>query len=128
MSVNFNLISAVLTDEDHELNISSVKDIEARLPFALTLPAEEKSSLHGVGAIRVEFTDKTYEYALKNPHLVPSYLDITEFGNDTKLLKQLQVEMDHLVPLVDKLKDTHALVASETYSAGSIWSLWPGLI
>ena len=36
MSVNFNLISAELTDENHAAIINNVKGIEALLPFAIT--------------------------------------------------------------------------------------------
>lgn len=118
MSVNFNLISAELAEVDHTSIIDSVKGIEALLPFALTLPQEEKEALQGVGVIRIDFTEKAYEYAAKNPELVPSFLDLAEFAKDAKLFKQLRVVMDHLIPLMDKLKDTYAVVGAEAYHAG----------
>jgi hypothetical protein len=117
MSANFNLISAELPEADHTTIIDNVKAIEALLPFALTLPADEKEALQGVGVIRIDFTEKTYEYTVKNPGLVPSFMDVAEFEKDLKLFKQLQVIMNHLVPLTDKLKDTYALVGEEAYQA-----------
>ncbi len=121
MSVNFNLISAELAEADHTSIIDSVKGIEALLPFALTLPAEEKESFQGVGVIRIDFTEKAYEYAVKNPEMVPSFLDLGEFEKDAKLFKQLRLVMDHLVPLMDKLKDTYAVVGAEAFHAGRVF-------
>lgn len=116
MSVNFNLISTRFTDEDHNTLITSVKGIEALIPFAITLPTEEKERLAGVGVKRLDFTVKTYEYVLKNPDMKAGFMNMTEYGNDVILSKQLRSLLDHLVPLVDKLKDTFALVSSEAYS------------
>jgi hypothetical protein len=121
MSVNFNLISATLDDSVQASIITDVKSIEAKLPFAITLPTEEKIGLRGTGLKNIDFIDKSYEYALKNPNLPPQYLDMVEFGKDVKLVKQLQVLLQHLVPLVDKLKDTYAIVGSEAYSSARIF-------
>ena len=49
MSVNFNLVSATLSDEDHGSIINSIKAIESLIPFAVTLPADEKVSMPGIG-------------------------------------------------------------------------------
>lgn len=121
MSVNFNLISATLDDSVQAGIITDLKSIEAKLPFAVTLPTEEKLSMAGVGLRNIDFIDKCHEYAEKNPDLPPQYLDMGEFGKDVKLLKQLHVLMQHFVPLVDKLKDTYAIVAAEAYSSARIF-------
>ncbi|MDQ1350407.1 MAG: hypothetical protein QG657_709 [Acidobacteriota bacterium] len=121
MSVNFNLISATLDDSVHASIITDVKAIEAKLPFAITLPTEERIPLRGTGLKNIDFIEKAYEYAVKNPDLPPQYLEMTEFGKDVRLLKQIQVLMQHLVPLVDKLKDTYAVVGSEAYSSARIF-------
>jgi hypothetical protein len=121
MSVNFNLISASLSDEDRESVINSIKAIESMIPFAVTLPAEEKLAMPGIGVKTVEFIDKSYEYASKNPGLVPQFLDMAEFEKDAYLARQLQSIMHHLVPLVDKLSDTYALVGSEAYSSARVF-------
>jgi len=117
MSVNFNLISASLSDEDHGSIIESIKSIEAKLPFTVTLPREQKATMPGIGIKTVDFIDTTYEYAVKNPDLSPAFIDLEEFGKDARLTKQLQVLMDHLVPLVGKLRDTHSMVGTEAYSS-----------
>ncbi|MCP5103981.1 MAG: hypothetical protein GY950_11410 [bacterium] len=121
MSVNFNLISAVLSEEDHGTIITNVKGIESLLPFAITLPAEEKLAMPGVGVQTIDFISKSFDYAVKNPELPPNYLDMAEFGRDVTLAIQLQILMNHLVPLVNKLSDTYALVACEAYSASRIF-------
>ncbi|MCX6582156.1 MAG: hypothetical protein NT166_18455 [Candidatus Aminicenantes bacterium] len=117
MSVNFNLISATLDEDVHAGIITDVKAIEAKLPFAVTLPTEEKVSMRGIGLKSMDFMDKCYEYAVKNPELSPKHINMVEFEKDLKLAKQLQVLMQHLVPLVDKLKDTHMIVTYEAYNA-----------
>ena len=117
MSVNFNLISNVFTDEEHNTLITGVKGIESLIPFAVTLPKEEKQALAGVGLKRLDFSVKTYEYVVKNPEMKPGFMDMAEYGKDITLSQQLQALLDHLVPLVDKIKDTYALVSSEAYSA-----------
>ena len=117
MSVNYNLISATLDDEVHASIITDLKAIEAKMPWAITLPPEEKFSMRGLGLRSIDFIDKSFEYANKNPSLQPQYLDMLEFEKDVKLLKQLQVLMQHLVPLTHKLKDTYAIVVHEAYYA-----------
>lgn len=121
MSVNFNLVSATLSDEDHGSIINSIKVIESLIPFAITLPVEEKVSMPGIGVKTIDFIDKSYEYASKNPNLVPQFLDMGEYEKDAKLAKQLQLVMDHLVPLTSKLSDTFALVGGEAYSTSRIF-------
>ncbi|HLP57971.1 MAG TPA: hypothetical protein VK186_04040 [Candidatus Deferrimicrobium sp.] len=117
MSVNYNLISATLEDEVHASIITDLKAIEAKMPWAITLPTAEMRSMRGIGLKSIDFINKSFEYAAKNPELLPQYLNMAEFEKDAKLLKQLQVLMQHLVPLTHKLKDTRAIVAFEAYNA-----------
>ena len=44
-----------------------------------------------------------------------------EYEKDAKLAKQLQLVMNHLVPLTSKLSDTFALVGGEAYSTSRIF-------
>lgn len=121
MSVNFNLISTSLSDEAHAAIIDSIKAIETQIPFAVTLPTEEKLTLPRMSMKTIDFIEKAYEYAVKNPSLVPQFLDMAEFEKDAKLSKQIQIIMNHLVPLLDKLSDTFALVGTEAYSSSRIF-------
>lgn len=121
MSVNFNLISTSLSDEAHAAIIDSIKALETQIPFAITLPTEEKLTLPRMSMKTIDFIDKAYEYAAKNPTLIPQFLDMAEFEKDAKLSKQIQIIMNHLVPLLDKLSDTLALVGTEAYSSSRIF-------
>lgn len=121
MNVNFNLISTNLTPEEHTAAVDAVKAVEALLPFAVTLPPDEKDALPGTGVKNNEFISKAYEYAKKNPDLVPQFLDMAEFEKDAILTGQLQVLKDHMVPLLDKLSDTHMLAGSEAYNAARVF-------
>lgn len=117
MKINYNLISATMDNEVHNGIIMDIKAIEAKMPWAVTLSTEEKLSIRGIGLKSIDFIDKSFEYALKNPELPPPYINLLEFEKDVKLLKQLQIMVQHMVPLTDKLKDTYALVAFEAYNA-----------
>jgi hypothetical protein len=121
MLINFNTISAELSEEDHTSIINSIKAVEGMLPFAITMPTEDRMSLPRVGMKAAEFIGKAHEYALKNPEMVPQFLDMDEFSRDAVLANQLQVMVNHMVPLLDKIVDTYSLVNAEAYNEALVF-------
>jgi hypothetical protein len=121
MTVNFNVISAEISEEDLNSAIDNVKAVEAKLPFAISLEPDEKVSMPRMGARTMEFVEKSLEYASKNPELVPQFIELPELKKDIELSKKLRSLMNHLLPLADRLSDTYAVVASEAYSAARIF-------
>ncbi len=121
MRVHFNMLSDTMPPEDHTAALTGIKTVESLIAsFALTLPPEERMHMARVGVKAIDFSGKSYDYGIKNPELVPKYLDMNEFGNDITLTDQLGELINHMVPLVDKLIDTHAVVAAESYAQGRI--------
>jgi hypothetical protein len=121
MLINVNTISATLSEEDHASIITSIKAVEAMLPFAITMPTGDRMSLPKVGVKASEFIGKAHEYALKNPDLVPSFMNTEELGKDFVLAEQLHVMLNHMVPLLDKILDTYSLVNAEAYKEALIF-------
>jgi len=121
MTLVTNLISAELTDEALNSSVESIKKVESNVGFALTLKKEDAATLAKVGPKILEFTEKAYEYAVKNPKLKPDFLDLTEFQKDYLLSKKLQILRNHLVPLTEKLNDTFTASASEAYMAARLF-------
>ena len=121
MTYEQNMISATMDDAVHASIITDVKGIESKMPWAITLPIEERRSMATVGLKNIDFISKCLEYAEKNPELPPQYLDMVEFGKDVRLLKQLQNLMQHFVPLMDKLKDSYAVLGAEAYNSARLF-------
>ena len=118
MSIKKNWLSATLSSEEAEAAITGLKGIEAALPFAVTLQKDERMAVPKVGAKTMEFSKKAYQYAEKNPELVPSFVDMAEFKNDIELAEHLETILNHLVPLTMKLKDSVALARADCYDHG----------
>jgi hypothetical protein len=69
----------------HVLQQAQTKLDEAKTllsPYVETLTPEERRDLYAMGDKSVAFVEKSYDFAVQNPSLVPSYLDMTEFSND----------------------------------------------
>ena len=121
MTLQTNLISAELSDDDLNSSVESIKQVESKVGFALTLKKEDAATLAKVGPKILEFTEKAYEYAVKNPNLKPDFVDLAEFQKDYLLSKKLQILRNHLVPLTEKLVDTYTAAASEAYMAARLF-------
>jgi len=121
MAFQTNIISAELTDEALNNSVACVKQVESIIGFALTYNVEDRVTLARIGPKIMDFSEKGYEYMEKNPQFKPDFLNAAEFEKDLKLSRKLQILRNHLVPLVEKLNNTHALAASEAYMAARLF-------
>ncbi len=121
MTFQTNIISAELTDEALNNSVAGIKQVESNLSFALTYNVEDRVTLARIGPKIMDFSEKCYEYLVKNPQFKPEFLDEVEFKKDVDLSKKLQILRNHLVPLVEKLNNTHAVAASEAYMAARLF-------
>lgn len=121
MTLQTNIISAELTDEALNNSVASIKQVESNLSFALTYNVEDRVTLARIGPKIMEFTEKSYEYMVKNPQFKPEFIDEAEFRKDVTLSRKVQILSNHLVPLVEKLNTTHAVAASEAYMAARLF-------
>jgi hypothetical protein len=51
-------------------------------PYLLALTPDERHTLPKMGEKTISFVEKAYDFAQKNPNLVPPYLDLDAFGID----------------------------------------------
>ena len=70
-----------------------------------------------MGDKTLAFVNKAFEYAYQNPKIVPSFLDLTEFGKDAAAVTNLKKVLIPLEQLSEKLSDTNLLAGSEAYMA-----------
>ncbi|MFA9372430.1 MAG: hypothetical protein ACERIH_12035 [Labilibaculum antarcticum] len=98
-----------------ETNLNGLKTELSSLLIALS--ADEKKDLPKIGEHYMDFVDRAFEGAEKNPELVPPYLKLDEVKVDMdawKLLHAIERDLERLVSL---LGDTATLSGSEAYSS-----------
>ncbi len=112
-----NQISATLQQQEVDNLRNQVQSIRAMLPFLVNLTAEERRTYPKMGDKTLAFVTKALEYARDNYHLVPPYLNVSEFEKDMTLVQQLHSILRPLRSLLESLDDTAMLAGSESYSA-----------
>ncbi len=115
MSIKKNSISAVLNNEEIEAAIAGLKAVEAAFPFAETLRKQDRQAMPRIGARLMNFNKMAYQYADRNPGLIPTYIDVSELKKDLDLAEALDKIMNSLVTLTVKLKDSSTLAKVDAY-------------
>lgn len=116
-----NKVSITISDEAMTENLEAVKTLNGNLQGLINLTDEERQTLAKMGDKSVAFVNKNLEYAKKNPHIVPTFLDIQEFEKDVVVVNDLKKMMIPLQQLVEKLDDTTMQAGSEAYTAALIF-------
>lgn len=112
-----NRISAVLSDEDVAAVQAAVGAIRAKLPFLVTLSAQERKELAKMGPKSVGFDEKCATYMGNRPEFVPGFVDPAEVLKDRTLRAQLLRFAAELETLAGSVDDTLHLVSSEVWMA-----------
>lgn len=110
-----NQISAVMPQADVDAVLAAIATIKTKMPFLISLTAEERQGMVKMGDKTVAFVNKATEYAGQNPDMVPSFLDVPELKKDLNLVNALSTIERQLNPLAKSLEDTLMLSASEAY-------------
>jgi hypothetical protein len=116
-----NQVSAALTDQDIADIDQAMAILMAKFTFLISLTTEQRMSGMKIGEKSVNFVEKTLEYSKSNPELVPAYLDLTEFGGDFKLSRELLYTLRKLKPFVQNLEDTATETGIEALSAAMVF-------
>ena len=87
-------------------------DIE---PYITPLTPQERQTLPKMGEKTLAFVEKSYEFALSNPILVPKYLDMDEFGVDYTDARGLYNAVNKARQFLDNLADTQMAAGSEAF-------------
>ena len=83
----------------------------------IALPPNQKKDLPKLGEHMMDFVERAYEGAEKNPTLRPPYLKMDEVKVDVEAWKVLHSVARDLEQLVSLLNDTATLSGSEAYSS-----------
>ncbi len=113
-----NQINIAFTDAQvTEINESITKINEA-FPFAINLTKQERQSLPGIDDERYPYVQKVMDnYAPNNANLVTGFAGtLAEAQTDWTLVKQINDLLPKLESLIEKMRDTQQLAASENYT------------
>lgn len=112
-----NRISASITDADITTILGKIQDVDALVPFAISIPNQERQEVPKMGDKSVGFDDKCAGYMASNPEFIPGFVDMAEVAKDRVLRAQLLKFLPQLRVLVEKLEDTALVVNSEIWMA-----------
>lgn len=118
MDSNINRLSLAIPEPDLQAIQGAVRILQDKLlPHLITLSPGDRRELPKMGDKTVAFVRKATDYALADPQLRPSYLDMEELGRDLQAVDDLGGLRRALAPIVDGLDDSMLAAGSEAYSA-----------
>ena len=116
-----NRISIIISEEALANINKAIATINENLPDLINLSAVDRHKLPKMGDKTLAFVNKAFEYANQNPKVVPSFLDLSEFGKDTTAVTNLKKVLIPLEQLSEKLSDTNLLAGSEAYRTALVF-------
>jgi hypothetical protein len=112
-----NRISASLNTSDRAEVLQALTVIKEKLPFLLSLTAEERKALPKMGDRNLPFVKKALELATQNPDFLPRSFDIDELRKDVELFEAMAPLVMAFLQTQDLINDTHTVIGSEAYAA-----------
>jgi hypothetical protein len=90
-------------------------------PYAVTLTSEERRKLPKMGQKSFTFVEKSYNYAIENPTLVPAYLDMQAFEIDLADAHGLWTVRNDAQQVYEMLDDSTMSAGSESFQASLVF-------
>jgi hypothetical protein len=90
-------------------------------PYVVALTPAERYELPKMGEKTIRFVEKAYDFARKNPNLVPTYLDIAASGVDFGDAYRLWTLFNSIRQLEETPVDTEMTAGSEAYQAALVF-------
>jgi hypothetical protein len=90
-------------------------------PYLLALTPAERRELPKMGEKTIGFVEKAYDFAQKNPSLLPPYLDLGAFGADFADAHGLWTLLNSVQQLEEGIDDTEMIAGSEAYQAALVF-------
>lgn len=113
----YSNISYSLTYESLQQVRAAVDQINALLPFLITISPDEKRALVKLGPKSMDFVQDASSAASSFPAILPPTFDVLEYRRDTSLFDSLSQIKMLLDSLHEKVDNTHAAVGSEAMQA-----------
>ncbi|SES25495.1 hypothetical protein [Pedobacter rhizosphaerae] len=117
-----NQISLEISVADAKAISTAINNLKNSLAplLKVNLTAQERMSTLKMGDKTLAFVQKTLEYGLQNPKLVPAFVDINEAHKDYKLAFDTYQIFQHLSTLLRGVEDTGMVAGGEAYEASLI--------
>ena len=112
-----NRISAVLSEDAVEKIIQKIEEIEALMPFLLTISADESRKLRNLGFDGVAFAQAGRDAVRASADFTRRSFDVDEFEKDLTLLEQLGRVRARLAPLSQQVAQTHQVTGADVMVA-----------
>jgi hypothetical protein len=90
-------------------------------PYAVTLTPEERRELPKMGQKSFTFVEKSYNYAIENPTLVPAYLDMQAYKIDFTDAHGLWTVRNDALQVYEMLDDSTMSAGSESFQASLVF-------
>ncbi|WNZ22023.1 hypothetical protein HJG54_03510 [Leptolyngbya sp. NK1-12] len=110
-------INTTLTDAELQEIKQAIATIQQKLPFLITLSAEERKRLYKMGDKRLAFVQNSLSVAQSNRNILPASFDLEGFANDYRLASNLSELLMLLRQLTEQVDDTLMAVSSEAMSS-----------
>ena len=108
-----NRISETLAVADAKKIIDLLRQVEALLPFLITLQPEESRSLRNIGFDGIPFAQAALDATRASVDFTRRSFDLAEFEKDVALMDGLRGIQAVLAPLAQKVQDTFRLVGAD---------------
>jgi hypothetical protein len=112
-----NKVSATLDQATINKIIDLIKEAKGLLPASVSLTQDDRMKGIKMGDGSVNFVLNTFSKSVQHPELVPSFVDINEFGKDVKYDAALRDIEDHVTELANLISDTRMVVGGEAMFA-----------
>lgn len=110
-------INTTLSDSDRQAIKQAIVLIQQKMPFLITLSADDRQRLYKMGDKRLAFVQNSLSAAQSNPNILPASFDLQGFSNDYQLATDLSELLMLLTQLTEQVDDTLLAVGSEAMSS-----------
>jgi hypothetical protein len=106
-------ITAKLSSQDIQEIKAALQTVQKKLPFLVTLSAEERRKLVKMGDKSLAFVNNSVTAAQSNPEILPASFDVDELVQDYQLATALTELLTSMRQLTEQVDDTLLAVGSE---------------
>ena len=114
---SLNRISATLSDADITEIEGHLDDIRAKMPFLITLTAQERREKAKLGEKSMGFEEKCETYMQSHPQFMPGFVALEDVSKDRALRTQLLHLSAQHQALFAAIQDTLMLTGSDLWSS-----------
>lgn len=111
--MSYQNISANIADADVQAIKAAIATIQQKLPFLITLTADERKAIFKTGPNSLSFVENALQAAQNNPDIFPKSFDVTEFASDVNLFAVLTDLGTSVKQLASEIDDTRVAVGGE---------------